>query len=201
VISVPAQIAVPWDALRALALLYVEESGIPIFVPGDVLVIYAGHRTASDPLALALAWLVAVLAVTFGASNLYLLARWLGRRLISGRLGLILHVTPERLDRAEKTFRRWGPWALIFGRHIPGGRIPITIAAGILEVPYPLFAVCVAISSAVWAGAWLAAGVAFGDQVAAVLDRYDFHGYIAIGVLVVATVVYFVIRWRSTAHA
>jgi membrane protein DedA with SNARE-associated domain len=199
--SVPVQIAVPWDALRALALLYVEESGVPIFVPGDVLVIYAGHRTASDPLALALAWLVAVLAVTLGASNLYLLARWLGRRLISGRLGLILHVTPERLDRAEKTFRRWGPWALIFGRHIPGGRIPITIAAGILEVPYPLFAVCVAISSAVWAGAWLAAGVAFGDQVAAVLDRYDFLGYMAFGVLVVATVVYFVFRWRSTAHA
>ena len=195
------QLALPWDALRALALLYVEESGIPIFVPGDVLVIYAGHRTASAPLSLALAWLVAVLAVTFGASNLYLLARWLGRRLISGRLGLILHVTPERLDRAEKTFRRWGPWALIFGRHIPGGRIPITIAAGILEVPYPLFAVCVAISSAVWAGAWLAAGVAFGDQVAAVLDRYDFLGYIAFGVLVAATVVYFVIRWRSTAHA
>jgi membrane protein DedA with SNARE-associated domain len=201
VISLTAEIAVPWDALRALALLYVEESGVPIFVPGDVLVIYAGHRTASDPLALALAWLVAVLAVTLGASNLYLLARWLGRRLISGRLGLILHVTPERLDRAEKTFRRWGPWALIFGRHIPGGRIPITIAAGILEVPYPLFAVCVAISSAVWAGAWLAAGVAFGDQVAAVLDRYDFLGYIAFGVLVAATVVYFVIRWRSTAHA
>jgi membrane protein DedA with SNARE-associated domain len=199
--SVAVQVAVPWDALRALALLYVEESGIPIFVPGDLLVIYAGHRTASDPLGLALAWLVAVLAVTFGASNLYLLARWLGRRLISGRLGLILHVTPERLDRAEKTFRRWGPWALIFGRHIPGGRIPITIAAGILEVPYPMFAVCVAISSAVWAGAWLAAGVAFGDQVAAVLDRYDFLGYVAFGVLVAATVVYFVIRWRSTAHA
>jgi len=200
VISIAAELAVPWEALRALALLYVEESGVPLFVPGDVLVIYAGHRTATDPVALALAWLFAVLAVTLGASNLYALARWLGRRLISGRLGLILHVTPERLDRAENTFRRWGPWALIFGRHVPGGRIPITIAAGILEVPYPMFAVCVAISSAVWAGAWLAAGVVFGDQVAAVLDRYDFLGYIAFGVLVAATVVYFVVRWRSTAH-
>jgi membrane protein DedA with SNARE-associated domain len=197
---VTVQLALPWDALRALALLYVEESGIPILVPGDVLVIYAGHRAAGDPVALAMAWLVAVLAVTLGASNLYLLARWLGRRLISGRLGLMLHVTPERLDRAETTFRRWGPWALIFGRHVPGGRIPITIAAGILEVPYPLFAVCVAVSSAVWAGAWLAAGVTFGDQVAALLDRYDYLGYIAVGVLVAATVIYFVIRWRTTAH-
>jgi membrane protein DedA with SNARE-associated domain len=68
-------------------------------------------------------------------------------------------------------------------------------------VPYPLFAVCVAVSSAVWAGAWLAAGVAFGDQVAALLDRYDYLGYIAVGVLVAATVIYFVIRWRTTARA
>jgi membrane protein DedA with SNARE-associated domain len=191
----------PWDVLRALALLYVEESGIPIFVPGDVLVIYAGHRMAADPVGLVAAWLTAVLAVTFGASNLYLLARWLGRRLLSGRLGLMLHVTPERLDRAERAFGRWGPWALIFGRHVPGGRIPITVAAGVLEVSYPLFAGCVALSSAIWAGGWLAAGVVFGDEVAAVLDRYDFLGYLAVGLLVVGTAVYFVVRWRITARA
>src|SRR2546423_13494235 len=112
--SVPVQIAVHWDALRALALLYVEESGVPIFVPGDVLVIYAGHRTASDPLALALAWLVAVLAVTLGASNLYLLARWLGRRLVSRRPGLILDLAPGRPGRARETFPRWGPRGPVF---------------------------------------------------------------------------------------
>lgn len=86
-----------------------EESDVPIFVPGDLLVVYPGHRTAEDPAALASAWLLAVMAVTLGASNLYLLARWLGRRLLSGRLGLMLHITPERLERAEKAFRRWGP--------------------------------------------------------------------------------------------
>jgi membrane protein DedA with SNARE-associated domain len=59
----------------------------------------------------------------------------------------------------------------------------------------------VAISSAIWAGAWLAAGVAFGDEVAAVLGRYDFLGYVTFGALVLATVVYFVERWRRTARA
>jgi membrane protein DedA with SNARE-associated domain len=192
------QLLPPWEVLRVLGLLYVEESGVPIFVPGDVLIIYAGHQTARDPIALVAAWVLAVLAVTLGATNLYLLARWLGRRLLSGRLGLVLHLTPERLDRAEATFRRWGPVALIFGRHIPGGRIPITVAAGILEVPYPIFAGCVALSSAIWAGGWLAAGVAFGDSVAALLDRYEFIGYLTFGVLVAGTVVFFAIRWRTT---
>src|SRR3979411_537073 len=109
-----AALPLPWDVLRALALLYVEEAGIPIFVPGDVLVIYAGHRMAADPVGLVAAWLTAVLAVTFGASNLYLLARWLGRRLLSGRIGLLLHGTPERLGRAAGAFGPLGAPAPVF---------------------------------------------------------------------------------------
>jgi membrane protein DedA with SNARE-associated domain len=192
---------VPWHVLRLLLLLYVEESGVPLFVPGDVILVYSGHQTAEDPAALVGAWVLAVLAVTLGATNLYLVSRWLGRRVLSGRLALVLHLTPERVDRAERSFRRWGPWALVFGRHIPGLRIPLTVAAGVLEVPYPLFAGCVAVSSAIWAAAWLAAGVVFGDRVAALFDRFQHIGYIAFGVLVVATVVYFLVRWRSIERA
>jgi membrane protein DedA with SNARE-associated domain len=61
-----------------------------------------------------------------------------------------------------------------------------------------MFAGCVALSSAIWAGGWLAARVAFGDRVAALLDRYEFVGYLAFGVLAAGTVVFFVVRWRTT---
>jgi len=43
---------------------------------------------------------------------------------------LSLHLTPQRLERAEGWFVRWGAWALIFGRHIFGLRVPLTVAAG-----------------------------------------------------------------------
>jgi membrane protein DedA with SNARE-associated domain len=108
------------------------------------------------------AWLGFMLAVTLGATNLYLLSRRYGRRLLEHRLAKFFHLTPERMLSAEHWFRRWGPWALIFGRHIPGFRVPLTVAAGILELPYGIFAVSVAVSSAVWAGAFLLLGAVFG---------------------------------------
>jgi len=53
---------------------------------------------------------VIIVVVVLGATNLYLISRRIGRRLLAGRLGAVLHVTPERLDQAERWFHRWGPW-------------------------------------------------------------------------------------------
>jgi len=104
------------------------------------------------------------MAVTLGATNLYLLSRRYGRRLLAHRIARFLELTPSRLDRAEGWFARYGPWTLIFGRHIPGFRVPLTVAAGILKLRYRIFAISVAVSSAAWAGVFLLLGVLFGDS-------------------------------------
>jgi membrane protein DedA with SNARE-associated domain len=148
--------------LGGFALIYIEESGPPLFIPGDAFLIYVGNRLPREvPIFLA-AWVGFVLAVTFGATNLYLLSRRFGRRLLEHRLAKFLELTPARLDRAEGWFKRYGPWTLIFGRHIPGLRVPLTVAAGVLKLNYGIFAVSVAVSSAVWAGAFLILGAIFG---------------------------------------
>jgi len=69
---------------------------------------------------------------------------------VEGRLGLLLHITPERPSSAERAFNRWGVVALVFGRHIIGRRVPLTVTAGILRIPYEVFASSVAVSSVVW---------------------------------------------------
>jgi membrane protein DedA with SNARE-associated domain len=170
----------------AMALLYAEESGVPLPVPGDFYVMYVGRQTGGNWLLLLGAWLALIAVVVLGATNLYLLARRFGRRWVDGRLGEILHLTPERLARAELAFKRWGVLAIIFGRHIPGLRVPITVVAGTLRTPYPVFAASVAVSSAVWAGVFLIVGVTIGDRVQNFLSAH--HGtYVLIGaVLVVA---------------
>src|SRR2546425_27064 len=151
--------------LVGFALIYVEESGPPLFIPGDAFLLYVGHRLPHNVPVLLAAWLGFVLAVTLGATNLYLLSRRFGRQLIEHRLARFLHLTPERLARAEHWFGRWGPWTLIFGRHIPGFRVPLTVAAGLLKLRYPVFAVSVAVSAAAWAGIFLALGVIFGTSI------------------------------------
>jgi membrane protein DedA with SNARE-associated domain len=182
--------------LVGFALLYIEESGVPLFIPGDAFLAYVGHRLPHNVPVFLVAWIGFVLAVTFGATNLYLLSRRFGRRLLEHRLAGLLHLTPERMDTAEHSFRRWGPWALIFGRHILGLRVPLTVAAGVLKLPYRIFAISVAVSSAAWAGVFLALGAFFGDSVERSLRSHPllyFGGGVAI---IVVVVVIAVVRYR-----
>jgi len=185
--------------LGGFALIYIEETGIPLFIPGDVFLLYVGSRLPHDLPILFAAWLGFVLAVTLGSTNLYLLSRRFGRRLIEHRMARFLHLTPERVAEAERWFRRFGPWALIFGRHIPGLRVPLTVVAGLLELPYRVFAVSVAISSAIWAGVFLALGVVFGSGIEKSIrsNLLLFGAVLVLIVVVVAGVAYV----RSRGHA
>jgi membrane protein DedA with SNARE-associated domain len=150
----------------SLALLYTEESGFPLPVPGDVYVIYVGSRFGQSPLLLVAAWLGIIAVVTAGASNLYLLSRRFGQRLLRHRMAGFLHVGPDRMRTAHGWFARWGALAIIVGRHIPGCRVPVTLAAGTFGVSYPVFAASVAVSTAIWAAFWLVLGSLFGRHVA-----------------------------------
>ncbi len=183
----------------SVALLYIEESGLPLPVPGDVYVVYLGSVARGSAFALVAAWLAIVLAVTAGASNLYAIARRWGHRLVEHRLAPVLHVDERRLQRAERWFKRWGALAIIFGRHIPGCRIPITVVAGIFEVPYRVFAVSVAVSSAIWAAVWLWLGAAYGPSVVHMLSGHRWLYGIFVAVIAVAVGAIVVRVWRASA--
>ena len=184
--------------LAGFALIYIEESGIPLFIPGDAFLVYVGHALPYSFPVLFAAWLGFILAVILGATNLYLISRRYGRRLLEHRLARFLHLTPARLEQAEHWFRRYGPWALIFGRHIPGFRVPLTVMAGILELPYRAFVISVAVSSAAWAGLFLTLGAVFGSSVLKSVraNTLLFVG-LGAGIIVIVALVAFI---RSRRH-
>lgn len=154
-----------FGAPASLALLYLEETGIPSPLPGDVYVAYLGSLTTGSIPRWIGAWLGIIAAVVAGSSNMFLISRRWGHRLVDHRLAAVLHLDRDRLQVAERWMARWGPLAIIFGRHLPGLRIPITVMAGVLEVRYRVFAPSVAVSTAIWAGIWLLLGARFGASV------------------------------------
>lgn len=153
-----------YGVLGAIGLLFVEEAGIPIPLPGDVMVMYTGYQVGQETIEFWQALVVCVLAVAGGSSILYGIARRFGTGLIA-RYGRYVHCPPERIEAVRPIMTRWGVLAVIFGRHIPGMRIPITVLAGMLGFPYPLFLTGVAISTAIWAGFFLAVGIRLGPAV------------------------------------
>jgi membrane protein DedA with SNARE-associated domain len=187
-----------YSYLASYALLYIEESGVPLPAPGDVFVMYVGAHIPRNIFAWIAAWLGLIAVVVAGATNLFFISRRFGRRLAEGRFAEAVHLSPERLDRAEKWFDKYGVIAIIFGRHIPGFRVPITVAAGVLKVKYSVFAASVAVSTAIWAGVVITIGINYGPRLGAFLRVHrEMYWLWAAVVLVMIVLIAFRIRRKS----
>ena len=73
-----------------------------------------------------------------------------GRPLVERR-GRWLHLSPERLDRAERWFERHGDRAVFLGRITPVVRSFVSIPAGVFRAPLGLYSVLTLVGSGLWA--------------------------------------------------
>jgi membrane-associated protein len=142
-------------------VIFAEEMGIPLPAPGDIAITWAGYLTTTGTINHALAYVAVVSGAITGSFCLYSLSRRFGHPFLV-RFGGLIGLDDERLQRAENAFRRWGPWAIILGRHIPGLRIVISAFAGVFDVPARIFVPCVAISATIWAAIFIELGRALG---------------------------------------
>jgi membrane protein DedA with SNARE-associated domain len=198
-VSVVGHLLRQFGLMAAFALLYAEESGVPMPMPGDVFVMYVGHHAGHGLLTWLAAWTGLIAVVVLGASNLYWISQRWGRSIVEHRLAKVLHLTPARIDRAERWFARYGVWTLVFGRHIPGLRVPLTVAAAIFRVPYRVFIASVAISTAVWAGFFMMLGAVFGGRIGHLLQLHR-EGYVILpAAIVLAFGIYLLVLLRRTA--
>lgn len=179
----------------ALALLYIEESGVPLPIPGDAYVVFLGSLAGGSALKWIAAWLAVIAVVVGGSSNLYLISRRWGHRLLEHRLAGFLHLDRGRLEQVEGWLGRWGAIAIIFGRHVPGFRIPVTVLSGMFEVPYRVFAPSVAVSTAIWAGVWLWLGQRYGRAALHLISGHPWLYAVAVGVVAVAFAAIAVRAW------
>jgi membrane protein DedA with SNARE-associated domain len=71
--------------------------------------------------------------------------------------------------------------------------VPLTVVAGILELPYGIFAISVAVSSAVWAGVFLVLGSVFGRSIEkSIRSNLLLFGEATVVIIAVVAVVAFV---------
>ena len=120
--------------LGALGLLVLSESGIPIPIPADVLLLVVGERAAAGALPLIAAVGALVLIAIVGTTALFVLARGPGRSLID-RLGPRIGLTTRRREQASGLLTRRGLPALVVGRATPGLRTVTVVTAGATAMP------------------------------------------------------------------
>ncbi len=143
-----------------LALLLVAENLFPP-IPSEVVLPLAGFLVGRGDLGFWPAVLAATSGSVAGATILYALGRYGGRRLVL-RYGRFLRVDAKSLDRADGWFRRYGDWVVLFARVVPLARSVVSIPAGTMKMPLLRFTVLTAVGSGAWNTLLIGAGVILG---------------------------------------
>ncbi|UAC02309.1 DedA family protein [Dactylosporangium vinaceum] len=187
-----------WIYLLVGGVIGIESMGVPL--PGEITLVTASLLSVTTSVS---PWLVAASAAAgaiIGDSIGYVIGRRGGRPLLE-RVGRRFpkHFGPEHLAKAERSFRKWGVWAVFFGRFIALLRILAGPLAGALHVPYPKFLVANATGGIVWSFGTVFAIYSLGQVAEKWLKDFS---WIALAVAVVAgaaTTLY--LRRKAAAEA
>lgn len=170
--------------LAPILLLVLEESGIPLPIPGDVYIAYTGYLVSKGSIPYLSAFIILLLSVLVGASILYYLSSRYGQ-LIVLKFGRYIHLNERKLFTVEKKFRKYGIWVIIFGRHVPGFRVPITVFSGMSGISYKTFILGTFISVIFWIAFYLSVGQQLGTKILNLLHaHYSYYILLLIPFLV-----------------
>lgn len=151
----------PW-VLLALAL--------STFASDDLACVAGGLLVAAGRLDFWSATLACFIGIVVGDLILVAAGRCLGRAALQ-RWPLRGRVSAEGLARAESWFAQRGGRAIFISRFVPGTRLPLYLAAGVLRAPWGRLALWFAAAVAVWAP--LVLGLSWKLGAAVVSDLHD----------------------------
>ena len=150
--------------LTLFLTISVEESGIPLPVPGDLIIAYYGWRAAGDPFDIVRTILTCALASTVGTQLPYWLARRWGRR-VTERVAYWLDFDPAKVEQVFVRFGQHGFRDVLIARLIPGLRVAVALVAGTAGVPWARFSAGVFIAASIYWTLWVMLGSLLGPSV------------------------------------
>jgi membrane protein DedA with SNARE-associated domain len=188
-------------ALGLLALLLVKEAGVPIPVPGDLLVLGAGIAAAGAGVAAggsvipAPLLLGAILAAgVAGGCVQFALVRGAFREPLIRTLTRF-GVPRDRLDGLAGWLRQHGATGVAVARVTPGVRVGATAASGLAALPFAAFLPGLVAGNTVFVGGHFAIGYLAGP---AAMDVIAQTGGIALAVgAFVVLAVFGAVAWRA----
>ncbi|MFF3975179.1 DedA family protein [Streptomyces sp. NPDC001828] len=165
--------------LLVALVIGVESLGIPL--PGEIVLVssalLASQQGHINPLVLGAC---ATAGAVIGDSIGYAIGRkggrpllaWLGRKFPK-------HFSEGHVAMAERSFQKWGMWAVFFGRFIALLRIFAGPLAGVLHMPYWKFLIANVLGGICWAGGTTAVIYYLGIVAESWLKNFSYLGLVA----------------------
>lgn len=146
-----------------LFLIVFVETGLVFFpfLPGDSLLFAAGVFSADGGgLNIAATLLVFYAAAILGNTSNYWIARLFGSRILDS--GKVKAMTPERMEKLDYFFERYGGLTIIITRFMPFFRTFAPFVAGMGHMKFSKFTLFNAIGGVSWVSLFVLVGYFFG---------------------------------------
>jgi membrane protein DedA with SNARE-associated domain len=167
------------------ALLFVKESGVPIPVPGDLVVIGAGIAAGRGDLDPVPTLALILVAGIVGGVVQFLLVRGVGRRPLLAILARV-GVPAARLEAVAARLRERGATGVAIARATPGVRIVAIAASGLAALPVGRFLAGLTVGNGVFVSGHFVLGLVVGPPALALVTGAT--GPIVVGLLVLGVV-------------
>lgn len=177
----------------ALGLLALTEAGVPLLIPGDLLMLLLGERAAAGALPLWVSILAAEAVAFLGVAILFLLVRGPAAAVVR-RLGPRVGMTRERLARVNGIIERRGLGAVAVGRATPGLRTATVVACATSGISRTRALAALLIGSTVFVQGHVLLGFVLGDAAREALDRAQGPIIVGVAVLAIAGLVFWIAR-------
>ncbi|MDF2632776.1 MAG: alkaline phosphatase-like protein [Caproiciproducens sp.] len=183
-----------------IALLIAIENIFPP-IPSEVILTFGGFMTTFTNMKIWGVILSATIGSVSGALVLYALGRWLNperlERWLDGRIGKVLHLKKEDIQRAENWFNRRGKLTVFFCRFIPIVRSLISIPAGMARMSMGAFLLLTALGTAIWNVVLVYLGAFFGASWETAAGYMNTYSMVAAVVFAVLAVIFGILYYKK----
>lgn len=159
-------------------LILIENVFPPI--PSEVILLISGFFSSYTSLSVFYMILASTLGSFLGAIILYYIGKIFNKerlkKIVNGRLGKILFLKENDIDKADEWFDNKGNKSVFFCRFVPIVRSLISIPAGMSEMPMGKFIIYTICGSMIWNTVLICLGYRLGsnwEYVLTILDKYQ----------------------------
>ena len=170
-------------------------------IPSEVILTFGGFMTTYTSLNVPLVIVFATLGSLVGAIVLYFIGKILNKdrliKIVNGKIGKVLRLKVEDIEKADKWFDTKGQITVFFCRFIPIVRSLISIPAGMSEMPMKRFLIYTIAGSAIWNTVLVVLGSIMGENwnsIVSFMDNYSHIALIILVILFIGVVIYFYYR-------
>lgn len=182
-----------------MSLIAIENIFPPI--PSEIILTFAGFATTKTNLSIIGVIIFSTIGSLIGALMLYYIGRILNEerliKLVSGKAGKILKLTPADIEKASLWFRQKGVKTVFICRFIPILRSIISIPAGSNKMNLNKFIIYTTLGTLIWNTVLVIIGSIVGEKWEDIVNIMDKYSNITLIVLIIIAIIVIIKFYRN----